>query len=141
VLCDGLYGAGNDAKAVYLTHDRGVHWKLVNQADFKGTGRLIRGHGLTTAGYAAGITMRPDGHGWLWEHRGWAYSTTNAGRNWRQVALTSPDASEAQSISFPTNTTGFMLLRIRVRPGFDDRLVRSNNGGHTWTGVRTWHER
>jgi len=135
-LCSGLYGLGNDAKAVYRTRDAGAHWALVNQSDFKGSGRRDVGTGLPVSGYAAGIEMSASGHGWLWEARGPAFSTRDAGGHWHVVRLTTADAREALSISFPSDDVGLML--IRDRPRHEYRLDRTGNGGRGWSVARRW---
>jgi photosystem II stability/assembly factor-like uncharacterized protein len=135
-LCSGLYGAGNDAKAIYHTRDTGAHWALVNQSDFKGSGRRNVGAGLPVSGYVAGLEMSASGRGWLWEARGPAFRTRDGGRRWHVVALTTADAREAWSISFPSDDLGLMLIRDYPRREY--RLDRTRNGGRSWSVVRRW---
>lgn len=140
VLCDAMYGLGNDAKAVFMTTDSGQRWHLVNQTDFPGAGRRLVGHGLTPAGYAAGITFHANGHGWLWEDRGTVYATEDAGRNWHPIHLPW-QAAEPESVSFPTDQTGFIVMRVYPTHGpfsFSYRLARTNDGSHTWKTIRKW---
>jgi photosystem II stability/assembly factor-like uncharacterized protein len=139
VLCDGLYGAGNDAKAIFATADSGRQWTLVNQTDFPGGRRLV-GHGLTAAGYAAGITFHANGHGWFWEHRGTVYATKDGGRTWSNVPVPGKDSAEPQSVSFPTDRTGFVVLSGFSDGRFYDWLIRTENGGGAWTVIRSWRE-
>jgi photosystem II stability/assembly factor-like uncharacterized protein len=145
-LCDGLYGAGNDAKAIYETHDRGRHWTLVNQVDFKGSSRLV-GHGLSTGGYVEQIVMHAGGHGWLLEDRGPTYSTTDGGRTWTELKVTAGEYDQADAMSFPSNRVGFLLIRrydpnwLRLHHStFSDRLLRTTDGGRRWKLICAWAE-
>jgi photosystem II stability/assembly factor-like uncharacterized protein len=142
-LCDGLYGAGNDAKAVWETHDRGRHWTLVNQVDFKGSSRLV-GHGLSTGGYVEQIQMHAGGHGWLLEDRGPTYSTTDGGRTWTVLKVTVSGYDQVEAMSFPSDRVGFLLIRRNDPKGvvttFSDRLLRTTDGGRRWKLIRAWRE-
>jgi len=135
-VCSGLYGAGNDAKAIYQTRDAGAHWALVNQSDFQGSSRRRVGSGLPVSGYVAGIEMSASGRGWLWETRGSAFRTRDGGRRWRVVRLTTADEREAWSISFPSDDVGLILIRDYSRR--EERLDRTRNGGRSWVVVRRW---
>ncbi len=135
-VCSGLYGAGNDAKAIYQTRDAGAHWALVNQSDFQGSSRRRVGSGLPVSGYVAGIEMSASGRGWLWETRGSAFRTRDGGRRWHVVRLTTADEREAWSISFPSDDVGLMLIRDYSRR--EERLDRTRNGGRSWVVVRRW---
>ena len=135
-LCSGLYGAGNEAKAIYQTHDAGAHWALVNRSDFKGSSRRNVGTGLPVYGYVAGITVSASGRGWLWETRGSAFRTRDGGRRWQVVRLTAAEEREARSISFPSDELGLMLIQDYQRREY--RLDRTENGGTSWTVVRRW---
>jgi len=137
-LCSGLYGAGNDAKAIYQTRDGGAHWSLVNQSDFKGSSRKNVGSGLSVSGYVDGIEMSKTGCGWLWESRGSAFMTADGGRRWHVVKLTAGYRREARSISFPTNELGLILIHDYRRR--EDRLNRTRNGGRSWDVIRRWRE-
>jgi hypothetical protein len=140
ILCDALYGAGSDAKAVFRTADAGKTWRLVNSVDFHGAGRPIVGHGLSVAGYAAGISMGADGSGWLWEHRGWAYRTSDGGRTWTPWKLAAPEERQVGSVSRVSKRTTFVFRTDYVHEGRGRayRLLKTIDGGSSWRVVREW---
>jgi photosystem II stability/assembly factor-like uncharacterized protein len=121
-LCAGLPGAGQQMKAVYVSDDGGKTWRLAGDP----------GGG----GYAAGLFFRPNGVGWLWESRGGMLATADGGRTWRPVGVTRAEVVEARSVWFPSDRTGFALLRDNERRVW--ALDRTDDGGATWTTVHTW---
>jgi photosystem II stability/assembly factor-like uncharacterized protein len=136
-LCSGLYGAGNEAKTIFRTRDGGRHWRMVNRVDFRGSGPIV-GSGLPMYGYGRGIEMLGDGTGWLWETRGWAFSTHDGGRTWTTARVTAAEDREAASVSFVTRLVGFMLLQDYTEQTFRYRLLSTRDGGASWSIVRRW---
>jgi photosystem II stability/assembly factor-like uncharacterized protein len=84
-------------------------------------------------GYPTGLSFLPDGHGWLWEDRGWLLTSGDAGRRWQKSSITEPDQIAAQSATLLSDRLGFVLLR-----GCTVRLVRTDDGGKSWQLLKRW---
>lgn len=122
VACAGQPGAGQQRKAVYGTADGGMNWHTA--ADPGG------------GGYLASIFFQPDGRGWLLERRGSLLFTPDGGKSWSPAPVTEPERREAYSISFPTDRTGYLLLRENDRREW--QLLKTEDGGQHWQNLRAW---
>ena len=133
LLCTSQPGAGMQPKAVFETRSGGKRWRLVADAFFTRIGRS-RG-GLSTSGYPLGISFEPGGHGLLWQTRGHTYSTSDGGRHWRSMRVTSPEVIEGQAASVVSAETSFLIVR-NGRAGTYEllRLVRGRHASivHRW---------
>jgi hypothetical protein len=134
VLCVSGNSATNmEAKALLRTRDGGRTWTVADATGLPGPGRRPHAHGLPLIGYIPGMDIRPDGHGWLWLDRGRLYSTADA-RHWRVAGrILQPDTDHFIAADLVSDTTGFALL---WRQGTS--LIRTDNGGRSWTSVRTF---
>lgn len=133
LLCVGEPGVGMQAKDLYTTTDGGKTWSHILSVPF-GARNLV--HGLGANGYASGMNFLPDGHGWLWEARGWLLTTLDEGRNWSQVKVAQPDSVEARGVSFVSNDVGYVLLQNELH--FSMEHVMTRDGGVTWHRVESW---
>jgi photosystem II stability/assembly factor-like uncharacterized protein len=132
LLCLGEAGAGNQGKSVYETQDGGATWRLQARAPFlvKGVGRL------DSYGYPTDVVFRPNGHGWMPQLRGATLTTSDGGRTWSPLAVTSPEARLGVAVSFVSDTTGFLLVQDEVKRRW--QLERTDDGGQTWRVVHAW---
>jgi photosystem II stability/assembly factor-like uncharacterized protein len=130
LLCMTQPGAGMQPKAVFKTRDAGRRWRLVADAFFSRIGRN-RG-GLSVGGYPYGMSFEPCGNGLLWQARGQTYATSDGGRHWRSVRLTSPE-SEGVGGSVVSPDVRFLLVRnwstgpyelVRLLPSGRPHVVR-----------------
>ena len=92
--------------------------------------------GLPGSGYAEGMALTARGFGLLWEARGDTYRTTDGGRTWRRLSLTSPELKEVVSASVVRRRLAFVLLRNGQTRRLE--LRRSDYGLRHWGIVRTW---
>lgn len=134
-VCTTQSGTGFQGKAIWQTDDGGAHWRLRSRVHPIGPPKpALRVGAIDGFGYVTGMQFLPGGQGWLWEDRGWLLTTTDGGLDWRKSPLTKPDQIAAQSASLLDRHTGYMLLR-----GCTVRLVRTTDGGRTWTTAKSWH--
>ncbi len=129
VLCLAEPGTGQQGKALFETTDSARHWRVVNR-----TGSTPAG--LPGSGYAEGMALTARGFGLLWEARGDTYRTTDGGRTWRRLSLTSPELKEVVSASVVRRRLAFVLLRNGQTRRLE--LRRSDYGLRHWGIVRTW---
>jgi photosystem II stability/assembly factor-like uncharacterized protein len=126
VMCVNEPGAGSQWKRLYRSRDGGRTWAR----------RAAPG-----VGYLAGFSFRGAGRGWLWERRGWFLRTDDGGRTWSTLPIGRPEEVEAESASFYSAGGGIALLHV-VRRGHEDRvalrLLRTADGGRSWTQIRSW---
>jgi photosystem II stability/assembly factor-like uncharacterized protein len=132
LLCKSQPGAGNQPKAVFETRDGGKRWHLVADALFTQTGRN-RG-GLSVGGYAYGMSFEPSGDGLLWQARGDTYATSDGGRHWRPLRLTTPEPDGVGG-SVVSPDVRFLLLHHSSTGPYD--LVRLLPSGRAHV-VRRW---
>jgi hypothetical protein len=138
LLCTGQPGAGNQAKAIYETTSAGSHWKRLVNVQFE-PGNLRAG-GLSGFGYPGGISFAPGGRGLLWEGRGPTYLTTNKGRTWKPVSVTSPEIRTGQSGWQVSRRLAYLLVQDSGRR-LDYELLRTVNQGRRWRLVHVWDRR
>ena len=138
LVCTGQPGAGNQSKAVYETVNGGAWWRRLLNVWFE-PGRVHTG-GLSRYGYASGISFSAGGRGLLWEGRGSSYLTSDRGRSWRPISVTSPDERVGLSGSFVSDRIAYLLVQDSgARLAF--QLERTTDGGRTWHLVRSWSRR
>lgn len=131
LLCVGQPGAGQQQKAVLATRDGGETWTAVSGAI---VGNASLDGGLGGYGYPEGIAFRPSGTGVLWEGRGTLFLTRNGARSWEaKEGIASPEIDFGLSASLPADRAFYFLLQ---RGSF--RLLRSENGGRTWSVSHRW---
>jgi photosystem II stability/assembly factor-like uncharacterized protein len=135
VACTSQASTGFQGKEVWSTSDGGKSWHPRARTNFPGLpAAALRDYGnLPAFGYVTGIDFLADGHGWLWEGRGWLLTTSDEGRSWRRSPITKADVVAAQSASLLSDRLGYVLLR-----GSTVKLVRTSDGGATWTTVERW---
>jgi photosystem II stability/assembly factor-like uncharacterized protein len=134
VLCEGQPSGGGQSKALYLTMDGGVRWKRLLNAFFEpGRARL----GTMHSGYAVGMSFTRGGGGLLWMARGDTLRTSDGGRHWRPISVTSPETREAYSGWLVNDRVGYLLLQDNgSRRAWE--LLRTVDGGRSWRLVRSW---
>lgn len=120
LVCFGQGGAGNQAKALYLTRDGGRTWTL-RQPERR----------MPSFGYVSALQMLADGHGWLLLARGGLLATADGGGTWRTFAITPPDRVSPVSASLLDDRTGYAVIR-----GCPVSLVGTTDGGRRWTTLR-----
>lgn len=133
LLCTSQPGAGNEGKDLFETQNGAGSWTHVLSVPF---GSPTPVGGLPSQGYATGMAFLQDGHGWLWEERGSLYATTDFGRTWQSLSVTTPESIEARSVSFTNDLQGYLLLDDMARGSMD--LMETANGGSTWHLVHSW---
>jgi photosystem II stability/assembly factor-like uncharacterized protein len=136
LACVTEMSTGTEGKEVWSTADGGATWQLRARTKFPGLpapSRLRNRGDLPSYGYVTGIGFLADGHGWLWEDRGWLLMTRDGGSHWQKSPITQADQVAAQSASVLDEVTGYVLLR-----GCTVRLVRTSDGGKSWRLVRRW---
>ena len=135
LVCVSEGGTGAQGKEVWATGDGGRSWTIRARTRFVSAPneRLPNLGNLPLFGYPAGISFLANGEGWLWEGRGWLLMTRDGGRSWRKSAITQADTTAAQSADLLDDQVGYVLLR-----GCTVRLVRTGDGGQTWTTVKRW---
>ena len=139
LLCvSGNAATDMEGKALLRTRDAGRAWRTIAAVAPVGAPPAGVGpHGLPNVGVMPGMTVRPDGHGWLWADRGWMVAT-RGGRRWHVVSREfQPDVDFVRSLDFLDGRTGFALA---WRSGAT-RLLRSRDGGRRWTVVHAWSSR
>ena len=136
IACVSQASTGFQGKEVWSTGDGGKTWQLRARTKFPGlpgAARFPEKGNLPGFGYVTGIDFLPNGHGWLWEGRGWLLTTHDAGTSWRRSSITKADVLAAQSASLVSDRLGYVLLR-----GCNARLVRTTDGGVRWKTVERW---
>ena len=131
-LCLGGAGAGNQGKAVYETRDGGSSWTLRARTAF-GTSAAGK---LDSYGYPVDVVFRASGRGWMPQLRGATLTSRDSGRTWTPLPITEPEVKLGLSVSFVSDTTGFLLLQNGERRRFE--LDRTADGGRTWHVVHAW---
>jgi photosystem II stability/assembly factor-like uncharacterized protein len=134
LVCATQAAAGYQGKAVWRTDDGGGNWRLESRTHPIGPPEPNHQVGnLPGFGYATGVSFLADGHGWLWEDRGWLLTTRDGGSHWRKSPITQADQVAAKSASLLDDVTGYVLLR-----GCTVRLVRTRDGGKSWDVLKRW---
>jgi photosystem II stability/assembly factor-like uncharacterized protein len=136
VLCVSGNGATNmEAKALLRTRSAGRAWSTLDVAEPPGAPPpRAAAHGLPAVGLMPGMIILPDGHGWLWADRG-TLAATRDGVRWHGVtAAFRPDVDVVRSVDFLDGRAGYAL----AWRGGATRLLRSGDGGRTWTAVHAW---
>lgn len=135
IVCATQASTGFQGKAVWQTSDGGTHWTLESRVHPIGPPKpkLLLGN-LPGFGYPTSAVFLADGHGVLLQDRGQTLLTSDGGRSWRPLAITKPDTVAGQSATWLSDTLGFMLLR-----GCKVKLVRTSNGGSSWTTLARWN--
>jgi photosystem II stability/assembly factor-like uncharacterized protein len=135
LVCVSEGGTGSEGKEVWASANGGRSWTIRARTRFVSppTEHLPNVGNLPLFGYPVGISFLADGHGWLWEGRGWLLATTDGGEVWRKSPITQADTTAAQSTDLVDDLLGYALLR-----GCVVRLVRTDNGGRSWTSVKRW---
>jgi photosystem II stability/assembly factor-like uncharacterized protein len=87
-------------------------------------------------GVASGLAFTaPSARDWLFFAGRTLYSTSNSGSSWTTVHLSIPAVSP-YSLSFTTPTAGWAIFSVSVGHYFyPPVLVRTTNGGRTWTAL------
>ena len=131
LLCAGEPGAGNQQKAIYETTNRGRTWRRLLAVTIDHS----TANGISSYGYALGISFEGDGVGLLWESRGTLHITRDGGRNWQPLATVArPEVDFGRSAS---------VVRGRAFALLDQgnsifRLVATTREYDGWHTVRTW---
>jgi photosystem II stability/assembly factor-like uncharacterized protein len=117
-------------KAVYETADGGRTWRFLAGPDL----RHKHSGGLCFCGYAGEIAFSGS-FGLLTQHRGYSYRSSDGGRTWRPLRVTSPELVEGDDASVVSANTGYLL---RGRFSRYEELLRTRDGGRTWRVIRHW---
>jgi photosystem II stability/assembly factor-like uncharacterized protein len=128
LLCTSQPGTGMQPKAVFETRNGGRRWRLVADAHFTRLRR--RSEGLSMSGYPYGISFEPRGHGLLWQARGQTYSTSDGGRHWQSLRVTSPDVIEGVAASVASADTRFLVVRNGRTGTYELLRLRRRGGAH-----------
>ena len=138
VCASGNAATNMESKAVLRTRDAGRSWRTLAVAAPPGAPPAgVGAHGLPAVGVMPGMTMLPGGRGWLWADRG-RLAATSDGVSWHTVTRAfQPDVDVVRSVDFLDGRTGYAL---DWRDGAT-RLLRSDDGGRTWTAVHAWRPR
>jgi photosystem II stability/assembly factor-like uncharacterized protein len=131
-VCTLMYGAGCQTTAVLRTSDGGRSWRVVAGEYDDGRGGVIGPFGgITAQGYADGVTVMPDGRGWLTEIWTGLFATRDAGGHWS--AATSPVVDAYGGWLFADRSG--LLYGTTQR---NDALFRTRNAGATWKLVHSF---
>jgi photosystem II stability/assembly factor-like uncharacterized protein len=134
-VCVTQASTGFQGKAIWQTNDAGTHWRLESRTHPIGPPKPKQQLGnLPGFGYPIGAVSLADGHGWLLQDRGQTLITNDGGHTWQSLAITKPDTIAGQSATLLSDKLGFVLLR-----GCKVRLVRTTNGGSSWTPLARWN--
>ncbi|HJP65489.1 MAG TPA: hypothetical protein VKA30_04205, partial [Actinomycetota bacterium] len=134
VACVGDAATIQQGKAVFESTDGGVTWRP--RAEVL-TGASRAGD-LSISGHTPRLFFLPDGHGWLWLDRDCLYATTDDGATWTQVGadICKPDLNFVANVQFFTDTDGIGLMQAADVQQL--QLIASDDGGVSWSVVRTW---
>ncbi len=133
-LCTTQSGVGNQGKSVYWQRP-GHGWKRVAYTLFP------YGHGayggISTYGYAQGLTMANDGFGLIWESRGTLYVTRDDGSHWTGLPkIAQPEVDFGMSGFALRRGVGFVVL---AKGGTEKRrLLETTDAGRTWRVLHIW---
>jgi photosystem II stability/assembly factor-like uncharacterized protein len=86
------------------------------------------------------MSMLASGDGLLWEDRENTYRTADGGRHWHALSITSPESREGYAGWVVSPETSYLVVRDNGAK-FDVELLRSDDGGRTWSRVRSWSRR
>lgn len=127
-LCAGQPGVGMQSKWLYKTEDAGRNWQLIAAAEI---GKPYGEGGLPRGGYVSGFFFLDEVHGWISHSRGGLIATADGGKTWRGVRI-GPGGEQFLGIDhFVSPREGF----VTTRQGTYTALVRTEDGGATWTQV------
>ncbi len=132
LLCASQPGAGNQGKAIYDTSDGGRRWQPLLALEIGGKAA----GGISSYGYALGISFAGNGVGLLWESRGTLYMTRNGGRSWKPLSSVARPEIDFGSSASVVPGRAFALLNQGDRLY---RLVATTDGYGDWRAVRTWN--
>jgi photosystem II stability/assembly factor-like uncharacterized protein len=131
LLCVGQPGAGNQGKAIYGTEDGGRTWQRLLSLEIGGRSN----GGISSYGYALGISFAPNGAGLLWESRGTLYLSLDGGRRWHpQETVARPEIDFGSSASIVPGRAYALLSRGNTIY----RLVATTHGYQHWQTLRVW---
>ena len=134
LLCvSGNPATDMEAKALLRTEDGGRSWTPVDTTGLPGGTGSPRSHGLPLIGYLPGMDIGPDGYGLLWVDRGFLYRTEDAEHLRIAGGILQPDRNHLVAADLVTRRIGYALLW-----NGHSRLIRTSDGGHSWTTVRSW---
>ena len=129
-------GAGQQLRELLATKDGGLHWRRVSGTLSPAGIATSLKDGLGIGGYPDSLFFLPDGHGWIGlNYAASIIATKNAGRTWRPAGTRLSDYG-AGPVWFLDDRNGFAIAGSAVH----FRLLRTRNGGRTWTTVHTWED-
>lgn len=136
LLCTGEPGAGQQPKVLLQTTDGGVSWHMEAGTWPSENGLTSAGGGLGSSGYPSSIYFLPDGHGWIGlDYTAVILGSSDGGRSWRQTGTRRLSIYGAGPVWFLNEADGFALAGDAANRS---RLLRTQDGGQSWTAVSVW---
>ena len=136
LLCSGMPGAGQQARELLRTTDGGVIWRKVAGTLSPSEIAMNSSDGLGTFGYPGSLFFLPDGHGWIGlNYAAIVIRTRDGGRTWPQRSARLSDYG-AGPVWFLNDSHGFAI----AGSGVLFKLLKTQDGGRSWTTVRTWRQ-
>lgn len=132
LVCVGEPGAGEQGKEIWSTVDGGGTWRLHARVGLSGPHTTVGDFPVT--GYPLGAAAAGD-QLWVWEERG-GLEESRDGTLWRVDPVTVPETREAVSVSLVTRRLAFAI--VGAPAGDPGTLVRTTDGGRTWTTISHW---
>ncbi len=134
IVCLGPPATGFESKRVYETTDGGRTWRL--RASVDPSGRLRSVGWMNGYGHPAGIAMRPDGTGMIWQSRGGLLRTLHGGRAWVQLPLVDGEVTLVNDVAVGPGRVAYALEWDPDRQA--TLLERTDDDGRTWRAVHSW---
>ena len=133
--CVGDTSLGQEVKEILYSADGGSSWQ-VQASNAVGAGQAAPIGDVPLSGQLFGISVRPDGHGWLWTDRA-LWETADGGRTWTPLAFVAPNGDRyVVAAALLDDRSGFALVRDSRASAVE--VERTSDGGRSWHPVASW---